>query len=152
MIASDTRRLALGYHQQSPRQAPDLKTAFQQANAKETQYSQHQSEKLPAQTRVQPRADPEQLSISSISHPKTEQTDAQSSRHSESSKINELTNGSLSIKGNLVHKGRCPKCTLKPPCKHFQTADELPSVAEVQPSIKKMLYPQPKPLALPSVS
>jgi hypothetical protein len=107
----------------------------------DTQYSQHQSEKLPSQIRAQARVDPEQLSISSISQPKTEHADALSNRHSESSKINELTNGSLSIKGNLVHKGRCPKCTLKPPCKHFQTVDELPMITEVQPSLKKMLYP-----------
>jgi len=24
-----------------------------------------------------------------------------------------------SIKGTLVNNGRCPKCTLKPPCKHY---------------------------------
>ena len=31
----------------------------------------------------------------------------------------------MSIKGSLVNNGRCPKCTLKPPCKHYATMDEL---------------------------
>jgi hypothetical protein len=44
-----------------------------------------------------------------------------------------------------VHNGRCPKCTLKPPCKHFASVDDLPMVSEVQPSIKRRLEP-----ALPS--
>lgn len=29
----------------------------------------------------------------------------------------------VGMKGNLVNKGRCPICTLKPPCKHFDNAD-----------------------------
>lgn len=36
--------------------------------------------------------------------------------------------GSWSIKGNLVNNGRCPKCTLKIPCKHYSSPDELPQV------------------------
>lgn len=28
----------------------------------------------------------------------------------------------LGMKGNLVNKGRCPICTLKPPCKHFDSS------------------------------
>jgi hypothetical protein len=31
----------------------------------------------------------------------------------------------MSIKGSLVNNGRCPKCTLKPPCKHYANQDEL---------------------------
>ena len=34
----------------------------------------------------------------------------------------------LSMKGTLVNKGRCPVCTLKPPCKHYGGMDDLPSV------------------------
>ena len=29
------------------------------------------------------------------------------------------------MKGQLANKGRCPKCTLKPPCKHFDSIDAL---------------------------
>ena len=36
--------------------------------------------------------------------------------------------GSWSIKGNLVNNGRCPKCTLKIPCKHYEKAEDLPQV------------------------
>ncbi len=41
------------------------------------------------------------------------------------------------MKGNLVSNGRCPKCTLKPPCKHYETSGALPSVLEVQPTLLK---------------
>jgi hypothetical protein len=43
----------------------------------------------------------------------------------------------LGMKGNLVHKGRCPVCTLRPPCKHYDSPNDLPSVSTVQPSITK---------------
>jgi hypothetical protein len=46
------------------------------------------------------------------------------------------------MKGNLVNKGRCPICTLKPPCKHYQSSNELPTVKEVQPSLNKYLSPR----------
>jgi len=36
--------------------------------------------------------------------------------------------GNWSIKGNLVNNGRCPKCTLKIPCKHYDKVDDLPAV------------------------
>jgi len=29
------------------------------------------------------------------------------------------------MKGGLANKGRCPKCTLKPPCKHYESMDAL---------------------------
>lgn len=50
------------------------------------------------------------------------------------------------MKGTLVNNGRCPKCTLKPPCKHYEKQEDLPNVVEVQPSLKKQtnmppLYP-----------
>ena len=55
--------------------------------------------------------------------------------------------GSWSIKGNLVNNGRCPKCTLKIPCKHYQSVDELPSVVEKRsPRLAmKALPPLPPP-------
>lgn len=44
----------------------------------------------------------------------------------EKQRINELKNAALGMKGNLVQNGRCPKCTLKPPCKHFDKAEDIP--------------------------
>lgn len=41
------------------------------------------------------------------------------------------------MKGSLVSSGRCPKCTLKPPCKHYEKVEDLPPVTEVQPSLLK---------------
>lgn len=29
------------------------------------------------------------------------------------------------MKGGLANKGRCPKCTLKPPCKHYDSIQSL---------------------------
>jgi hypothetical protein len=37
----------------------------------------------------------------------------------------------LGMKGTLLNKGRCPICTLKPPCKHYDCADELPAAKEI---------------------
>ena len=51
--------------------------------------------------------------------------------------MNELKNAALGMKGTLVNNGRCPKCTLKPPCKHYEKIDDLPSNAEVNSSAKK---------------
>jgi hypothetical protein len=44
----------------------------------------------------------------------------------EQQKINELKMTALSMKGTLVATGRCPKCTLKPPCKHYERLEDLP--------------------------
>ena len=45
--------------------------------------------------------------------------------YSESSEKERKLTAAVSIKGNLVNNGRCPKCTLKPPCKHYASMDEL---------------------------
>jgi len=37
----------------------------------------------------------------------------------------EIKMKAASMKGSLATKGRCPKCTLKPPCKHYETMDAL---------------------------
>ena len=29
------------------------------------------------------------------------------------------------MKGNLANNGRCPKCTLKPPCKHYESIEQM---------------------------
>lgn len=66
---------------------------------------------------------------------------AQIANKLELQRINELKTAAMGLKGTLVSSGRCPKCTLKLPCKHFATIEELPSQAEVQP--KKMLEVPP---------
>ena len=55
-----------------------------------------------------------------------------------------MKTGAWSIKGSLVNNGRCPKCTLKPPCKHYEKVEDLPTI---QP--KQKARPQPK--ALPPI-
>lgn len=48
------------------------------------------------------------------------------------SKLLDRQVGSWSIKGNLVNNGRCPKCTLKIPCKHYDRVEDLPAVVHKQ--------------------
>ena len=40
-------------------------------------------------------------------------------------RITEIKQQAASLKGTLAHQGRCPKCTLKPPCKHFASLEAL---------------------------
>ena len=49
----------------------------------------------------------------------------------EQQRINELKSAALGMKGSLVSNGRCPKCTLKPPCKHYEKPEDLPPIMEV---------------------
>ena len=60
----------------------------------------------------------------------------------EHQRINELKNAALDMKGTLVQTGRCPKCTLKPPCKHYDRVDDLPSPGEATQSTQKKQSPQ----------
>ncbi|CDW78383.1 kinesin motor domain containing protein [Stylonychia lemnae] len=55
----------------------------------------------------------------------------------ENQRIQELKSAALGMKGTLVNNGRCPKCTLKPPCKHYEKIEDLPNIVEVQPSLAK---------------
>jgi len=147
-LLHEKERLAIEYKKHSPRAKGLIPPA-----TRDVINSQHQSEKLrdklPPNNRTSqlPSVKADQFSRHSTDQPRADKdrSEVLSNRQSESSKINELTQGSLSIKGNLVHNGRCPKCTLKPPCKHFASVDDLPMVSEVQPSIKRRLEP-----ALPS--
>jgi len=45
--------------------------------------------------------------------------------------------GVLNLKSNLPSSGRCPKCTLKPPCKHYSDSTQLNQlIKEVDPYIE----------------
>ena len=73
----------------------------------------------------------------------TQSMHAVSEQHDTTSKLMDKQVGSWSIKGNLVNNGRCPKCTLKIPCKHFERVEDLPPV--IQKPLIKALPPLPPP-------
>ena len=60
-----------------------------------------------------------------------------------SSKLMDKQVGSWSIKGNLVSNGRCPKCTLKIPCKHYERPEDLPQVVQKTSPRQRALPPLP---------
>ena len=39
--------------------------------------------------------------------------------------LEDLYRGMSGIKHDLTNNGRCPKCTLKMPCKHYSSPDEI---------------------------
>lgn len=61
------------------------------------------------------------------------------------SKLMDKQVGSWSIKGNLVNNGRCPKCTLKIPCKHYEKPEDLPQVVQKTSPAARALPPLPPP-------
>jgi len=87
------------------------------------------------------------LDISRLDDPRREETGSMHavSEQLETSKLLDKQVGSWSIKGSLVNNGRCPKCTLKPPCKHYDKIDDLPEVIEKQSPRLKALPPLPPP-------
>ena len=40
-------------------------------------------------------------------------------------------NAMSNLKSKIVSEGRCPVCTLKPPCKHYQDTEELPKLPPI---------------------
>jgi hypothetical protein len=40
-------------------------------------------------------------------------------------RISEIKKKAANLKGSLATNGRCPKCTLKPPCKHYDSLEAL---------------------------
>lgn len=50
-----------------------------------------------------------------------------------------------SIKGTLVNNGRCPKCTLKPPCKHYASMEELNADVGAKSPVGGLPPKMPKP-------
>ena len=87
------------------------------------------------------------LDISRLDDPRRVETGSMHavSEQLETSKLLDKQVGSWSIKGSLVNNGRCPKCTLKPPCKHYDKIDDLPEVIEKQSPRLKALPPLPPP-------
>lgn len=71
-----------------------------------------------------------------------QRTDREMLQHN---RITEIKQQAASLKGTLAHQGRCPKCTLKPPCKHFASLEALnggpvESLPSATPD-KGMFYP-----------
>ena len=46
----------------------------------------------------------------------------------------EIKTKAATMKGTLAKGGRCPKCTLKPPCKHYDSMEALVGSTTVQSS------------------
>ena len=62
-------------------------------------------------------------------------------------RINEIKLKAANMKGNLANNGRCPVCTLKPPCKHYASIDALNgggAVADNTPGKNMEFYPHKK--------
>ena len=67
-------------------------------------------------------AAPMSMAQPSMMAPPTQTSQANLYEHQ---KINEIKYKAASMKGTLALNGRCPKCTLKPPCKHFESIEQL---------------------------
>lgn len=63
----------------------------------------------------------------------------------ENKRFDNLKSSAVNLQGDLIFNSRCPKCTLVPPCKHFQTQDEVAVEAGkmlTQRTFKKHLSPK----------
>jgi hypothetical protein len=47
----------------------------------------------------------------------------------ENKRFEKLKDSAINLQGDLLYNNRCPKCTLYPPCKHYQNQDHLLSEA-----------------------
>ena len=45
-------------------------------------------------------------------------------------RFNELRKAAINLQGELLVQRRCPKCTLVPPCQHYQSSDKIVSDAQ----------------------
>lgn len=43
----------------------------------------------------------------------------------ENKRFEKLKDSAINLQGDLIFNQRCPKCTLIPPCKHYDGPDEL---------------------------
>ena len=65
-------------------------------------------------------------------------TEQEMAERLEAQRINELTRIQQRMPGKLLHKGRCPKCTLKPPCSHYESAAALPNDGGKSPPMRRL--------------
>ena len=47
-------------------------------------------------------------------------------------RLKELEKAATTLKSQLPRAGRCPVCTLIPPCKHYQRSEEIPAVKRLR--------------------
>lgn len=90
----------------------------------------HRSSNPAKPTATAVEAETHSLNMSHVSHPHKIETNSikAMSEQLETNKLMDRQVGGWSIKGNLVNNGRCPKCTLKIPCKHYERVEDLPTV------------------------
>lgn len=43
----------------------------------------------------------------------------------ENKRFKELKGSAIKLQGDLLYNRRCPKCTLIPPCKHYESPDDI---------------------------
>jgi hypothetical protein len=56
----------------------------------------------------------------------------------------EIRGKAATMKGTLAKGGRCPKCTLKPPCKHYESMDALLTAEQPQQTPERGYFYPPK--------
>lgn len=56
----------------------------------------------------------------------------------ETQRINELNRIQQRMTGKMLYKGRCPKCTLKPPCSHYESVAALPNDGGKSPQMRRL--------------
>ena len=52
--------------------------------------------------------------------------------------MKDLEKAANNLKNNLHKSGRCPICTLIPPCKHYKKSDDIPAVKKLKIEEEKM--------------
>lgn len=62
----------------------------------------------------------------------------------EKKRFEELRKRSIMLRGTMIGQARCPKCTLQPPCKHYESADlilkDAPDIF-LEPEVKQVIPP-----------
>ena len=43
----------------------------------------------------------------------------------ESKRFEKLKQSAVNLQGDLIYNMRCPKCTLMPPCKHYESSESI---------------------------
>lgn len=54
-------------------------------------------------------------------------------------KLSEIDVGVVTLKSDLPNQGRCPKCTLKVPCKHYSKSEDIPVENPYKPQTEELL-------------